>query len=122
MKGPPVNFYKKGFKGCYALDQLDKIPIKKDDNIVSFIYNLDPISKPGSHWCAVYIDKKYSKSVEYYDPFGEPAPKRFMEDISIIIEKMKPSTYLKFKENSIQMQRLNSTSCGFFSLKFFFLQ
>lgn len=119
MKSKP-NYFKKGFKGCYSADQIKEIPVKKKDKIVSFIYNLDPKDKPGSHWCAVYIDKNNDRSVEYYDPFGNQPPEIFLKDIRSLLEKIKPSTYLKLKINEVRQQRLNSTSCGFFSIKFLF--
>lgn len=57
----------KGFKGVYAIDEINKILVSDK---VGVVLNLDPSNKPGSHWVALYIDSKGDKSVEYYDSFG----------------------------------------------------
>jgi len=54
------------FKGVYSYD---KIPSKNDFKInESCIFNLDPQTKPGSHWCALYFSK--NKKFILYDSFG----------------------------------------------------
>jgi hypothetical protein len=108
-------FKKYGFKGVYSLDEIKKIPVSDK---MSFIMNLDPSHKPGSHWVAVNIDSKKDKSVEYYDSYGDEPPNQFLKDIKYLIKKINPDTYLKFKVNKIINQRSNSSNCGFFAMKF----
>ncbi len=70
------NYKQKGFKGVYAIDEIDKIPVS---NKMGVILNLDKSNQPGSHWVALYIDADKDKSVEYYDSFAEDPPKSLNE-------------------------------------------
>ena len=105
----------KGFKGVYSINEIPKIPVS---DVMGFIMNLDPSYKPGSHWVAVYIDTKHDKSLEYYDSYADEPPKQFMKNINVLIKKLNPSVYLKFKVNRIVHQRANSSNCGWFAMKF----
>jgi len=42
----------------------------------------------------------------------------FQQQIQKILKLLKLSIYLKFKENKIQFQNNNSSSCGYHSIKF----
>ena len=54
------------FKGVYSYDNIpDKNNFKIDE---SCIFNLDPKTLPGSHWCALYYSK--NKKFILYDSFG----------------------------------------------------
>jgi hypothetical protein len=80
--------------------------------------NLSPDYKTGTHWVAVYIDTKNDMSIEYYDPFGDDPPHRFLKDIKLIIKKLHSNIYLKLKINKIKDQRANSNNCGYHSINF----
>ena len=41
-----------------------------------------------------------------------------MKELKKLIDKLKPSTYLKMKTNNIQVQNKNSQNCGWFAMKF----
>jgi hypothetical protein len=111
-----MNKYKaKGFKGVYAIDEINKIPISDKMGVV---LNLDPSNKPGSHWVALYIDSKGDRSVEYYDSFGRDPPASLMKDLKQMIDKINPNVYLKFKINKIKQQSVSSDNCGFFAMQF----
>ena len=59
------------FKGVYALDEI--VHIKQKSFPSAYVFNLDPSYKPGSHWVAVYIDRKGHP--EYFETgMGIPAP------------------------------------------------
>ena len=103
------------FAGVIAADEIKDIPAK---DTVSFVMNLDPRSKQGSHWVAVYIDAKKDQSVEYFDSFGVPASNRFKKDIKILVDKIDPDYMLKFKSNHIKHQDVSTDTCGFFATKF----
>jgi hypothetical protein len=108
-------FRKYGWKGTYNIDELNKIPLSHK---MSFIMNLSPSYKKGTHWVAVYIDTKNDKSVEYYDSYGEDPPLEFMRNIKTLINKLHPEYYLKFKINKIVDQRANSQTCGYHCINF----
>ena len=109
------NYKNKGFKGVYALDEIDKIPVS---NKMGVVLNLDKSNEPGSHWVALYIDADDDQAVEYYDSYGEDPPESLMKDIKGLIDKINPSTYLKFKINKIKQQSENSDSCGIMAMQF----
>ena len=48
-------FTKLTFRGVYAIDEMKSIKFVSYPS--SFVINLDPSYKPGSHWVAVYFDK-----------------------------------------------------------------
>ncbi|KAM9963274.1 hypothetical protein ACTFIW_006500 [Dictyostelium discoideum] len=113
--GEMVN--KQNFVGTIASDQISTL-IDKAQPLMSFIMNLDPHDKPGSHWVAVYIDARDSKSLEYYDSFGLEPTDEFTKSIKQLIKKIDPDFYLKFKINKIVEQDVNSSNCGYFCIKF----
>ena len=66
--------------------------------------NLDPSYKPGSHWVAVYIDRKGRP--EYFDSFGHPPPREIKDFLHTCAES--------WKHNHVPIQELYSTTCGQF--------
>ncbi|EGG13256.1 hypothetical protein DFA_00001, partial [Cavenderia fasciculata] len=84
----------------------------KPKDKMSFIMNLDPHNKPGSHWVAVYIDADKDKSVEYQEPTDD-----FMKQLKDLIDEINPDYYLKFKLNKV-IDQSNSTTCGYHAIKF----
>ncbi len=105
----------KGFKGVYAIDEIDKIPVS---NKMGVILNLDKSDQPGSHWVALYIDADDDQTVEYYDSFAEEPPESLMKDIKKLVDKINPEVYLKFKVNRIKQQSESSDNCGIHAMKF----
>ena len=63
-------FTKLSFKGVYAIDEMKLI--KTVSYPSSFVINLDPSCKPGSHWVAVYFDR--NGVGEYFDSFARYPP------------------------------------------------
>jgi Ulp1 family protease len=116
MKG----YEPKGFKGVFSSDQLPELTkqVSPKDDIVAVILNTDPSHKKGKHWVSLFIDTKNDKSVEYYDSFGEDPPKLIEKDLKKLIEKLDPSTYLKYKINRIVHQRTDSDTCGYHAMMF----
>jgi len=108
-------YKKEGFKGVYAIDEISKIPVSDKMGVV---LNLDKSNQPGSHWVALYIDADDDQSVEYYDSYGEDPPESLMKDLKELVNKINPSTYLKFKVNKIKQQSETSDNCGVFAMKF----
>ncbi|EGG20063.1 hypothetical protein DFA_07180 [Cavenderia fasciculata] len=99
-------YHRKGFERVIASDQLNLLEPKDK---MSFIMNLDPHNKPGSHWVAVYIDADKDKSVEYYDSFGQEPTDDFMKQLKDLIDEINPDYYLKFKVNKVIAQASNNT-------------
>ena len=111
------------YKGTIMRDEIKKLlPQIKPHSRVAFIINLDPRNKPGSHWCAIYIDARdgpeSSNSLEWYDSYARPMPADIKEDCKLLLHCLKPSTVLKLKENQVQQQSDNSQNCGYFCARF----
>ena len=70
----------------------------------SFVINLDPSYKPGSHWVAVYFDK--NGVGEYFDSFPHYPPH---EVVHFLRSHAKGWQY-----NRMQVQELYTTTCGQF--------
>lgn len=111
--------YTPSFKGVISYDEIKKLlpKINKNENKISFIMSTTPSSQSDGHWVAIFIDKK-DGSLEYFDSYGEDPPKSFNKDIQMIIDKIEPEVYLKYKINRIKRQSMNSTLCGFLSIQF----
>jgi len=84
-------------KGIYSRDELNEIPEG------GCIINLDKHKYGGTHWCAIFRKKNV---IFYFDSFGEIAPKKL--DIM-----MCPYVF-----NNIDIQGLNSSSCGQYCIAF----
>ena len=44
-----------------------------------YVVNLDPSSKPGSHWVCFYFPDNLADPAEYFDSYGQPVQKGAME-------------------------------------------
>jgi hypothetical protein len=108
----------KYFRGVCASDEITKLHFPPNQKLHCFIMNLDKHDKPGSHWVACALDLKDRKEVCYFDPLADPAPKSFAEQMKVVIDNLKPSTYLKFKENMIRRQSNTSDTCGWMCMLF----
>ena len=72
-----------------------------------FIYNLEPSYMSGSHWVATYVKNGI---INYFDSFGMPP---FQE----IVDHAKRKNMTLLHQN-IQIQNINTTTCGYFCLYF----
>jgi hypothetical protein len=107
------------FKGALARDEISTIKAQPHSR-VAFVLNTDPSNKPGKHWVACYIDTRPggSNSVEYYNSFAVDCPADIKKALKLLVDKLKPDTYLKFKENRVIHQSDKSNNCGYFSCRF----
>lgn len=105
----------KRYMGTFASDEMKQIPVKRQ---MGFIINTQPRSKGKGHWVACYIDTLKDMSVEYYDSFAQEPSNAFLVGLKAIVDKLKPSIYLKFKVNRIKEQKINSSDCGYHSMNF----
>ena len=89
----------RNFKGVYALDD-----IKQKSFPSSYVFNLDPSYKPGSHWVAVYIDR--NGLTEYFYSFGHPPPSEIKDFLYTCAES--------WNYNHFPVEELYSMTCGQF--------
>jgi hypothetical protein len=111
-----MKIYGRQYVGTVPADFLTHIDTKKLPTQFGFVMNLDSSQKAGSHWVAVYIDMR--DSIEYYDSFARAPSKSFLKQIKILLDKLKPTTYLKLKINMIKDQNVKTANCGFFAISF----
>ena len=95
-------FTKLSFRDVYAIDEMKSI--KSVSYPFSFVINLDPSYKPGSHWVAVYFDK--NGVGEYFDLFARYPPH---EVVHFLCSHAKGWQY-----NCMQVQELSTAMCGQF--------
>ena len=90
---------------------------KKGINKIGIIFNLDPHTKGGSHWVAMYIDIKKSK-IYYFDSNGIDAPKQ----VKALVKRIKAQgraigKNFSYEHNSFEHQ-MEDTECGIYTLYF----
>ena len=95
-------FTKLSFKGVYAIDEIKLIETVSYPS--SFVINLDPSYKPGSHWVAVYFDR--NDIGEYFDSFARHPPHE--------VDHFLRSHVKGWQYNRMQVQELYTMTCGQF--------
>ena len=95
-------FTKQFFRGVYAIDEMNLI--KTVSYLSSFVINLDPSYKPGSHWVAVYFDK--NGVGEFFDSFAGYPPHKIVHFLR--------SHAKGWQYNRMQVQEFYITMCGQF--------
>jgi hypothetical protein len=96
------------FIGTFAADQMPTI----QQYPCAFVVNLDPKSKPGSHWMAYYFTA--DGQGEYFDSYGQQPIGRFL-------------TYLKkncdgWVSSNTQVQNHASSTCGQYCIMFIYFR
>lgn len=88
------------FLGVYASDTL---PRSITHLPALIIVNTDVISKPGTHWQAIFIGK--DRRGEFFDSYGLPP---FVTHHINFLNKM----CISYRYNTRDLQAINSTTCG----------
>ena len=83
----------------------DLLPEKVSRYPSAFIANVDPSSKPGSHWVAFYFTK--DQKGEFFDSYGQ-APGGYSGNFNTFLELNSK----EWSSNQKQLQGLNSSVCG----------
>lgn len=112
---------RKAYVGTYSFDELDSITDLPRNKPSAMVLNLDRSTGPGTHWVSLWIDpRKETRSIEYFDSFGDEPPRRLSEKI----QEMARNNFsdlpelLKFKTNGVKRQSVTSPNCGFFAIDF----
>lgn len=106
-----------GFLGTVPRDQIMTLNFPKNKPF-SLVMNTDKSGGPGIHWVAMFCDPVGSKSIEYFDSFADPMPADVREVINKVVKKIKPTTFLKLKENGVVQQDNDTMNCGYFAINF----
>jgi hypothetical protein len=77
------------------------------------IFNIDPSSKPGRHWVALFIDPS-KPSIEYYDPTGQPPQgdnlkylRKLKQENDTLKENKRYQFKVNLKENQDEMIKID---------------
>jgi hypothetical protein len=109
------------FVGVFANDEYEKLASQvKPQSRGSAIVNTDNRASGGQHWQSIYWDARPSgsKSIEFYDSFADDITPHQQKGLKLIVDKLKPNTYLKMKINKVKHQSVTSDNCGYFAMKF----
>lgn len=91
---------KKRVVGIFASDQIPK----NVRELTGFIVNTDPISKPGQHWIAFYVNKQ--RELECFDSYGNSSD-LYSSSIKHFIRR-----YDKVTFNNKRLQGDKTSVCG----------
>ena len=96
----------KCFKGTYPINKIKFL--KTNKRPLAFVVNLDPDTMPGSHWVAIFIDKK--NNAFYFDSFGVSncpnSIKRFLKKYKV----------KRIYRNKYMLQSITSQTCGAYTI------
>ena len=110
------------YLGTIAHDQIHSmiIPKIKPRSNGAFIINTDPASKGGSHWQAIahFASPNSTHEINFFDSFADPIDNKLRKDLKDIANKLDAQTFLKLKENSVQLQDDRTSTCGFHCIRF----
>ena len=100
------------FLGVFSFDHLPSL-FHYDNSSCCCIVNIDPSTKPGSHWVAFFFDSQLN-SLEFFDSYGYP-PSYFNFNI-----RLPDSSHHKphLAYSSIPLQSLSTTVCGQYCILF----
>jgi len=110
------------FLPVIASDKMDTLLklVDNDTKKFAWIQNSENSKSMGRHWVAYFIDIP-NLEINYFDSLvengGEPT-KQSLKGLKKIIDKINPEYYLKLKTNSVMLQNIKSSNCGYFALKF----
>ena len=94
----------KFFRGVYAIDEIELI--KTVSYPSSFVINLNPSYKPGSHWVAVYLEK--NGVGEYFDSFARYPPH---EDVIFYARMQQDGNTIICKCKNFILRPVDNLSC-----------
>jgi len=94
--------------------------LKKNITKIGIVFNLDPHTKGGSHWVAMFVDL-FDDFLFFFDSTGEKIPKRIEQFAKTVIRQGKelyPPKNITFHENTKKEHQKSNTECGMYCLYF----
>lgn len=101
--------------------------VKRGDKNFSAIINTNPSNSDGSgtdgfrpgHWRAIYINNEDDyPSIEFFDPLVSMPEKELVIELKKIAKKMNPERMFLYKENRLQRQAKEASTCGYHAAQF----
>jgi hypothetical protein len=101
--------------------------VKRGDKSFAAVINTNPSQSDGSgtdgyrpgHWRAIFIDNRDDyPSIEYFDPLVSTPEKELVVELKKIGKKMNPEKMFLYKENRLQRQAKEASTCGYHAAQF----
>jgi hypothetical protein len=101
------------FLGCFASDKLPENPPVNS----SLIANIDPSTKPGSHWIALLHLNSATQAAYFFDSYGldEKHIDRYVNDYTNFYRYLSKYSLGAFKRNTEDYQNMGTDVCGEYS-------
>ena len=92
--------------------------IRKGKTKFGVIFNLDPHTKGGSHWVAIFIHVK-TQRIYFFDSTGARSTKRIRHFMDTVLQQSKAlGTPFKMMQNYPVIHQRGNTECGIYALFF----
>ena len=101
--------------------------VKRGDKSFAAVINTADSNSDGTgqngntlgHWTAVFVDNRDDyPSIEFFDPLVSTPKKELVIELKKIAKKMNPERMFLYKENRLQRQAKESSTCGFHAVQF----
>lgn len=116
-------YRKKGYLGVFSSDEIPRLKeVIGDYDRISCIINTTPstedTSDVGGHWYALFCDFVNDRCIEVYDSLAEKRDQKFLHDLKTVVDAKGLDYLLKYKESTVREQRMDTSTCGWFAMKF----
>jgi hypothetical protein len=101
--------------------------VKRGDKSFAAVINTNPSESDGTgqdgfqvgHWRAIFVDNRDDyPSIEYFDPLVSTPEKELVIELKKIAKKMNPERMFLYKENRLQRQAKQASTCGYHAAQF----
>lgn len=101
--------------------------VKRGQKNFAAVVNTNPSNSDGSgtdgfrpgHWRAIFINNEDDfPSIEYFDPLVSMPEKELVTELKKIAKKMNPERMFLYKENRLQRQAKEASTCGYHAAQF----
>jgi hypothetical protein len=101
--------------------------VKRGDKSFAAVINTNPSQSDGTgqdgfqvgHWRAIFVDNRDDyPSIEYFDPLVSTPEKELLVELKKIGKKMNPEKMFLYKENRLQRQAKEASTCGYHAAQF----
>lgn len=101
--------------------------VKRGQKNFAAVVNTNPSNSDGSgtdgfrpgHWRAIFINNEDDfPSIEYFDPLVSMPEKELVIELKKIAKKMNPERMFLYKENRLQRQAKEASTCGYHAAQF----
>lgn len=101
--------------------------VKRGQKNFAAVINTNPSQSDGTgqdgfqvgHWRAIFVDNRDDyPSIEYFDPLVSMPEKELVTELKKIAKKMNPERMFLYKENRLQRQAKEASTCGYHAAQF----